>query len=158
MRTHSVISNAGPRSLHDVSSTCKCALAAPSYRHKHAYLRVHVFRATLRSLRCAFLPSTCRQRSCLCLLLAPTCIVVCPVSFALATLLRNYPLSLSPIFSASLGSAPLWRVAAFSGHSSLTGDCLHHGVLTAPKRRYMLVRVCPLHSMSSALLRPTLLG
>ena len=85
----SVISTAGPRSPHDVSSIRKCAFAAPSYQHKHAYLHVRVFRATLRSTRCASLPSACRQRSCLCLLLAPTCIVVCPVSFALATHLRN---------------------------------------------------------------------
>ena len=109
-----VISTAGPRSLHDASFTCKCALAAPSYRPKHAYLRVHVFRVTLRSLRCAFLPSTCRQRSCLCLLLAPTCIVVCPVPFAFATHLRNCSLFTSPVFMATLGSVPLRRLVVFS--------------------------------------------
>ena len=117
----SVISNAGPRSLHDASFTRKRAPAAPSYHHKHVYLHDHVLQATLRSL------SACRLRSCLYLLVASAFAFVCLVLFALAINLRNCSFLHLQFSWPRLDPLPFGDWPCFYRHPSLPGDCLDHG-------------------------------
>ena len=74
MRTHSVISYAGPRPLHDASFICKRAPSAPSYHHQ--------IRVSLRSRlpgHTSFSFSARRLRLCLYILIASAFAFVCSV-------------------------------------------------------------------------------